>query len=100
MRRAAATDANQSAIVDALRKAGASVQSLSAVGAGCPDLLVGFRGRNWLMEVKLLPARGRVKPSEARLNPAQKRWTVCWRGEVALVRSVDDALAVIGLLTR
>lgn len=43
MRRAARTDANQTAIVEALRKCGASVQSLAAVGKGVPDLLVGLR---------------------------------------------------------
>ena len=34
-------DRNHSEIVDALRQAGASVQSLVKVGDGCPDLLVG-----------------------------------------------------------
>ncbi|HJP47915.1 hypothetical protein [Acinetobacter venetianus] len=46
MRRAAKIDANQTEIVKALRKFGASVQSLASTGKGCPDLLVGFRGMN------------------------------------------------------
>jgi hypothetical protein len=41
MRRAAKIDANQPQIVEALRKAGATVHSLAAVGNGIPDLLVG-----------------------------------------------------------
>jgi Holliday junction resolvase len=52
VRRAARTDANQDGIVAALRGAGASVQSLAATGKGCPDLLVGWRGANLLMECK------------------------------------------------
>ena len=52
MRRAAKIDANQTEIVKALRQVGASVQSLASTGKGCPDLLVGFRGVNWLLEVK------------------------------------------------
>jgi hypothetical protein len=46
---AAKVDANQAAVVAALRKIGASVQPLHGVGAGVPDLLVGFQGRNWLI---------------------------------------------------
>ena len=44
MRRAAAVDANQTAIIRALRKAGVSVQPLHTVGQGCPDIIAGFRG--------------------------------------------------------
>lgn len=44
MRRAPRTDANQAEIVAALRTRGALVQSLAGVGAGVPDLLVGWRG--------------------------------------------------------
>ena len=84
MRRAARIDANQSEIVDALRSAGAQVQSLAAVGRGVPDLLVGFRGRLFLFEVK--------QPGAA-LTPDEARWHGQW-GDMPLfvVRSVDEAL--------
>jgi hypothetical protein len=52
VRRAAKVDANQREVVAALRGAGATVQLLHAVGEGCPDLLVGYRGGNYLLEVK------------------------------------------------
>lgn len=52
MRRAAKVDATQAAIVKALRKVGAFVQPLHQVGAGCPDLLVGYRQRWFLIECK------------------------------------------------
>jgi Holliday junction resolvase len=52
MRRAAKIDANQEQIVSALRAAGATVQSLAAIGNGCPDLLVGFNRKTLLMEIK------------------------------------------------
>ena len=39
--RAARVDDNHVAVVEALRKAGAMVQSLAAVGDGVPDLLIG-----------------------------------------------------------
>lgn len=89
MRRAARTDANQVEIVDALRRAGCSVQVLSSVGAGCPDLLVGRAGRNKLMECK----DGDKPPSERRLTPDQEKWHAEWRGEVDVVKSAEEALA-------
>lgn len=92
MRRAARTDANQEAIVAALRSAGASVQQLSAVGKGCPDLLVGFRGQNWLLECK----DGGKTPGNRPLTEDQMRWMKDWRGAVTVVLSPGEALKVVG----
>ena len=47
-------DMNQPEIVADLRGIGATVQHLHMVGKGCPDILVGFRGNNWLFEIKTL----------------------------------------------
>lgn len=52
MRRAAKIDSNQEQIVSALRAAGATVQSLAAIGKGCPDILCAFRNAMYLMEIK------------------------------------------------
>lgn len=93
MRRAAKVDANQAEIVAALRKVGATVQSLAATGSGVPDLLVGFRGNTFLIEVK----DGRLPPSARELTPDQIEWHVEWRGGACtVVNSVDEALAFIG----
>lgn len=94
MRRAARVDANQDAIVSALRAAGASVQSIAPCGRGIPDLLVGFRGANMLMECK----DGAKPPSARTLTPDQQKWIADWRGTVAIVLSADDALRTIGVL--
>lgn len=95
MRRAAKTDANQVEIVKALRAAGATVQSLAAVGQGVPDLLVGIRGQTLLMEVK----DGKKSPSERRLTPDQLEWHGAWRGgPLAVVDGVDAALRVLGVV--
>lgn len=53
-------DGNQAQIVRALRQVGATVLSLADMGDGCPDLLVGFRGFNILLEVK----DGSASPSD------------------------------------
>ena len=94
MRRAAKVDANQREVVAALRGAGATVQLLHAVGAGCPDLLVGYRGANWLIEVK----DGLKPPSKQTLTPDQEIWHRDWRGQSAVVNSPEAALALIGAI--
>jgi len=86
MRRAAKIDDNQTEIVEALRQCGCSVQVLSAVGDGCPDLLIGHHRRNILME---------LKADKGTLTPPQELWHKGWSGQVAVVRSVDEAIAAI-----
>ena len=88
MSKARRVDANQSEIVEALRAIGASVFLLHAVGCGCPDLLVGFRGVNYLLEIKC----GR----HAKLTPAEQRFFDSWNGYASIVRTVDEALEEIG----
>lgn len=92
MRRAAKVDANQDQVVSALRAAGASVQSLAAIGKGTPDLLVGFRGYLHLIEVK----DGSKPPSARALTKDQVRWHSTWQAPVHIVTSPEQALHVIG----
>lgn len=95
-RRAARIDENQPEIVRGLRRVGASVESLAAQGGGVPDLLVGFRGRNYLIEVKNpdKPARDR------QLTKAQVPWHQGWDGQVNICETLDECLEVIGLITK
>ena len=91
MRRAPRRDDNEPAIIEALRGVGASVTQLD--GAGVPDLVVGWRGKTYLIEVK----DGSKAPSKRRLTPAQRDWHAAWRGgSLAVVVDVDAALAAIG----
>lgn len=94
MRRAARTDANQRDIVDALRSVGATVQPLHAVGAGCPDILVGWRGTNYLIEIK----DGDKPPSQRKLTSAENAFHALWGGHVAIVNNVNEALEEIGAI--
>ena len=93
MRKYGRTDANQKEIVDGLRQIGASVQSLSAVGDGCPDILVGFAGQNWLFEIK----DENKPPSARRLTPEQVIWHRAWWGRVQVITSLREALAALGV---
>lgn len=85
------TDANQSAIIAALRQIGASVADTSAVGGGFPDLVAGFRGRTWLLECK----DGAKPPSARKLTPAQVEFKATWRGHWAVVTSEAEAIEVV-----
>lgn len=92
MRRAAKVDANQQQVVEILRAAGATVQSLAAVGHGCPDLLVGWCGKTLLMEVK----DGNKPPSEQKLNESQIKWHGTWMGgPLAVVNGPEAALRML-----
>ncbi len=94
--RAAKIDRNQPEIVAALRKAGASVQSLAGVGQGVPDLLVGYMGKTALLEVK----DGLKVKSKQKLTEDQKPWHANWRGgTLATVDGIDAALRVLKAMT-
>lgn len=95
MKYARKKDANQGPIVSGLIQAGYSVFDASAVGDGFPDLVVagvdrkdGIR-KNWIMEVKTI---------KGKLNPLQVEWHDTWRGPIHIIRSLDDALMVVGVL--
>jgi hypothetical protein len=75
-------DDNQREIVSTFRKHGATVISLAALGKGVPDLCVGYRERNYLVE---------VKTRTGKLNTLQQDWHQAWSGQVCVVRSSDDA---------
>lgn len=92
MRTAAKVDANQAEIVAALRGIGATVQPLHMVGQGCPDILVGWQGDNYLLEIK----RPDVDVTHRQLTAAERVWHQDWRGQVRVVYTVDDALDAVG----
>lgn len=100
--RAKRRDANEPDVVNALVAAGAVVTRLD--GDGVPDLLVGFKGRSFLLEVKLpmgprggLPEHREHEGGRGDLTAAQVKWWDAWIGEPAIVvRSPSEALAAIG----
>lgn len=65
---------------------GATVQPLHTVGRGCPDLLVGYGGTNYLLEVK----DGLKSPSQRKLTPDEQTWHDEWRGHVTVVNCTWD----------
>ena len=94
MRKLARTDANQSDVVKDLRQIGATVQTLHNLGRGCPDLLIGFRGVNYLVELK----DGDKFASQQQLTMDERLWHDQWRGQVAVCNSLDEILNLIDAL--
>lgn len=88
MRRNGRTDNNQNEIVAALKAIFATVQTLTNVGDGCPDLLVGFQGKNYLMEIK-------QNDKACKLSQGQVKWHAIWMGQVAVVRTPDEAVHIV-----
>ena len=70
-------DANEPDVIQALRAVGAETWQIS--GRGLPDLLVRFRGRYYVGEVKT--AKGKLQPTQ---------------GAFPIWRCVDDALRDVG----
>ena len=91
MRRDARRDDNHAEVVQALRQIGCTVQDLAAVGCGCPDILVGYRGKNMALEIK----DGTKPPSARTLTPEQVVWHHEWRGQVVVVTSREEAIRAV-----
>ncbi len=94
MRRAAHIDQTQPAIVSALRGVGCSVLSLAGIGEfDVPDILVAVNEhRTFLAELKT-PGRENTHP---RRLATQAEWRLRWKGETHVLRTVDEALALVG----
>lgn len=95
-------DVNEPEIVRALQAVGATVIRIDASGShgmeGVPDLVVGFRGSNFFLEVKRF--KGATKRDPIRdLTDTQRVFFRDWRGHASVVRTATEALRAIGAIT-
>lgn len=88
MRRNARTDANQSPLVDDLRRLGFRVDIVSMLGRGRADLIVARNGIMRWVEVK----NPNQPPSKRRLTDDEARWQSDWDGYVVTVTSAMEVL--------
>ena len=79
-------DENQKVIVAMLRDMGASVIPLHWVGRGFPDLAVGWKGLNYLFE---------VKNTSKKLTPKEAEFFKAWKGQAHVIESFDDAWRIL-----
>lgn len=85
-------DENESSIVLALRQVGATVWLMDTP---C-DLLVGFRGNNYLLEVKN-PGDKETKTAKGKKTKDQEEFFKVWNGQVNIVYNYQEAFEIIGV---
>lgn len=88
-RRAAKVDANQSSIVEALRKSGWTVLMVSQL-KNCCDVIASKNGRTVAIEIK----DGSKPPSARKLTDGELKFRDEWQGEYALIESIEDVLSL------
>lgn len=85
-------DLNQKEIVDGLeRYEGVTVLHLHTVGYNCPDILVGFSGKNYLFE---------IKSDKGEMTSGQLAFYGIWRGQTDVIYSLDEAIKIIEHFSR
>lgn len=91
MRKKARVDANQKEIVQQLRKLDVSVLHTHQLGKGAPDLILGYRNENFLIELK----DGSKVKSRQKLTPDELEFQEKWQGNYAVCNSLEQVLSVI-----
>jgi hypothetical protein len=91
-------DANQAEIVVALRQVGASVLSVHRL-KNCFDILVGYRGVNYIMEIKNPAYVTKKHGVIGALEPGELAFMESWKGGAYhIVQTADEALQIIGAI--
>jgi len=82
----ARVDKNQKDIVAAFREKGATVFPTHQLGKGFPDIVVGYAGKNVLIE---------IKSEKGSLTGDERLFHSMWRGEVCIVRTKEDVQTIL-----
>ena len=91
MSRKKRVDINQNAIAQCLKAAGLSVAYTHMVGQGFPDIIVGYKGLNFLFEIK----NPEQSPSKRKLTEDEETFHKSWRGNVHIIEYAEDAIKII-----
>lgn len=84
------TDKNQKQIEKVLKQLGASVKSTSQLGNGFPDLIIGYKGKTYLVEIKGENSYGKT------LRESQIKFKNSWKGSpIIILRTTNDAIEFI-----
>lgn len=90
MRAYAKKDANHVEVVTQLRKIGATVLDIATL-KNCCDIVVGYRGKNYLFEIK----DPKKTKSQKKLTDGEVKFHDNWRGQVCVIETLDDAMKVM-----
>jgi hypothetical protein len=72
---------------------GLTVVHTHTVGSGMVDVVCGFRGVNYLFEIKD-PAK---PPSARKLTPDEQRFHDEWTGSVHVIETLSDVLSILNI---
>ena len=90
--RAKKIDANQNEVVEKLRLIpDLSVAITSSLGQGFPDLVIGYGGKNFLIELK----DGNKTESKRKLTPAEEKFKDKWNGNYHVCNNYQEIIKVI-----
>jgi len=87
----AKADRNQPEIVKEFRKLGATVAHIHSVGGGVPDIIIGYKGKTTIIE---------IKDGTGALTPKEKDFADKWRGSLYICRDVEECESVLWDLLR
>ena len=91
MRKRARVDANQKKIVSQIREMGCSVLHTHQLGKGAPDIIVGYAGKNYLIEIK----DGDKPLAQQKLTPDEIKFQAEWQGNYHVVNSFNKLRGII-----
>lgn len=92
MRRAAKIDSNQNKVVGMLRKIpGVSVAITSQLGNGFVDIVVGYKGINYMIELK----DGDKVASKRKLTVDEIEFSDKWKGQYNVCKDFDEVFNLI-----
>lgn len=85
-------DSNQSRVVKSLRGIpGVTVAITSDLGKGFPDFIVGYKGFNYMIELK----DGSKTPSKRKLTEDEVEFHNRWKGQISVCNSFDEVFKLI-----
>ena len=86
------TDSNHAEIIKSLRSIpNLTVFSTHEVGKGFPDIVIGYKGINYLIEIK----DGKKSPSQRKLTDAEIEFHLKWKGQCAIIKNFDELLEIL-----
>jgi hypothetical protein len=94
MSRIYSRDANHDEIKQALIDAHLSVYDTARVGGDFPDLVVGGYHQDYEIPYNALIE---IKTLDGKLRPGQQIFQSTWRGQIAVVQTIEQALAIFGI---
>lgn len=71
-----------------------SIFSTHMVGKGFPDVVIGYKGLNYLVEIK----DGKKSKSQKKLTIDEIKFHESWNGQIIVVENIDDVLRMLKII--